>query len=215
MSPGWGLRGFIGGGPLGAMLRGSITGLVLLLLLGLERETFSIPACEAAGAGFGGQMTYGQMVGLSFHPATYWWAVSGFAVKGGVWGLLGGTVLGAGLLRAQAVLSGRRFLAGCAFFVAAVWMGWRLVNHAKLVYFSNPTDQPREEVWAGLLLGALVLLGWSAFVVSFLKTAVPGADGRPASLLTQVAFFLMSAVCTVWVLHGDAQPQAVAQPQGA
>ena len=32
-------------------------------------------------------------------------------------------------------------------------LGWAAINEPKLLYFSNRLDSPREEVWAGLLLG--------------------------------------------------------------
>ena len=95
MSLGWGLRGSIGGGPLGAMIPGAMIGLALCLLLGREQDAGRIAALAAIGVGFGGQETYGQTVGLSLHPETFRWAILGFGVKGAVWGLLGGALIGA------------------------------------------------------------------------------------------------------------------------
>jgi len=158
MSLGWGLRGFIGGGPLGAMIPGAMVALSLALLLGRKQDLGLIAACGAAGVGFGGQETYGQTVGLSLHPETFWWAITGFAIKGGVWGLLGGIVIAMGLMRGAARYTRRHWLSGLALMIAGTWTGWRLVNAGKLIYFSNRLDKPREEVWAGLLLGALALL---------------------------------------------------------
>jgi len=158
MSLGWGLRGFIGGGPLGAMIPGAMVGLVVSGLLGQERQAAWLAACAAVGVGLGGQMTYGQTVGLSLKPETYWWAMLGFAIKGGVWGLAGGAMLGAGILRSFEGWNPRRFLSGLAAMLAATWAGWRLVNAPKLIYFSDPANKPREEVWAGLLAGAIAFL---------------------------------------------------------
>ena len=40
-------------------------------------------------------------------------------------------------------------------------MAWLAVSEQpKLIYFSNRLDRPREELWAGLWLGGLLLLGW-------------------------------------------------------
>ncbi len=158
MCLGWGLRGFIGGGPLGAMIPGAMIGLVVAALPGLERQAAWLAACGAIGVGLGGQMTYGQTVGLSFMPETFRWAMLGFAVKGGAWGLAGGAVVGAGLLRNRAGWRAGRFFLGLALMVAATGAGWRLANAPRLVYFSDPLNKPREEVWAGLLAGALAFL---------------------------------------------------------
>ncbi len=162
MSLGWGLRGFIGGGPLGAMIPGAMIAMALALLLGRRQDLGLIAACGAVGVGFGGQETYGQTVGMSMQPETFWWAITGFAVKGAVWGLLGGITISIGLMRSRCAFRRRDVLAGLALMIAGTWAGWRFVNAPKLIYFSNRLDKPREEVWAGLLLGALALLAWMA-----------------------------------------------------
>lgn len=161
MSLGWALRGFIGGGPLGAMIPGTMLALSLCLLLRRENDAAFVSACGAVGIGFGGEMTYGQTVGLSLHPDTYWWAIMGFAVKGAIWGLLGGAVLGVGFTRAR--YRQRDLTLGFPLILLGTWLGWKIINEPKLIYFSNPIDKPRPEVWAGLLCGALVFLGWLAW----------------------------------------------------
>lgn len=160
MSLGWGLRGFIGGGPLGAMIPGVMVALAVTLLLGRKSDLGFIAACGAVGVGFGGQETYGQTVGLSFQPETFWWAILGFAIKGAAWGLLGGIVLGMGLERTAARWTKRDALIGLGLMMAGTWAGRAWINAPKLIYFSNRVDKPREEVWAGLILGSLLLLGW-------------------------------------------------------
>lgn len=158
MSLGWALRGFIGGGPLGAMIPGAMTALALALLLKLPAGVAARAAAfGAVGVGFGGEMTYGQTVGFAGQAGTMGWGLLGLAVKGGVWGLLGGAVTAIGFQRGA--LPARRIVAAFALMVAACWAGWRFVNHPKLIYFSNLADRPREEVWAGLLAaGAVVVL---------------------------------------------------------
>jgi len=79
------LRGYIGGGPLGAMIPGAMIGLALCLLLGREKEAGIITVFAAIGIGFGGQETYGQTVGLSVKPETFSWGITGFFLKGGIW----------------------------------------------------------------------------------------------------------------------------------
>ncbi len=161
MMLGWGLRGFIGGGPLGAMIPGAMTAMALALLLGLDDEQSALLAAFGAiGIGFGGQMTYGQTVGLARVPETFWWAILGFFIKGAVWGLLGGAAM-------VTAIESRRFKwrtefvwSGFALMTIVTWVGWWFINHPKLVYFSNRLDKPREEVWAGLLLGVIAYLAW-------------------------------------------------------
>ncbi|MSV28402.1 MAG: hypothetical protein EXQ52_06610 [Bryobacterales bacterium] len=158
MSLGWGLRGSIGGGSLGAMIPGAMIGLVLCLMLGREADSGLIAAFAAIGVGFGGQETYGQTVGLSLRPETFWWAILGFAIKGSAWGMLGGTFVGIALRRG--LHTKRQLIAGFAIMALGTWIGWRFLNHPKLIYFSNPIDRPREELWAGLWLGGLLMLAW-------------------------------------------------------
>jgi hypothetical protein len=150
MSLGWGLRGYIGGGSLGAMIPGAMVALVLCLLLRRSAgNTALVAALGAVGFGFGGQETYGNTIQLALAEATRWWGLGGLALKGAVWGLLGGGLMGLALERA------RVSPAGLVAMVAGTWAGWHFINVPRqLGYFSID----RGEVWAGLLLGALTLL---------------------------------------------------------
>jgi hypothetical protein len=140
------------------MIPGAMIGLVLCSLLRREADAGRIAAFAAIGVGFGGQETYGQTVGLILLPESFWWAALGFVVKGGAWGFLGGIFIGAALDRAP--YSRQRLIAGFALMTLGTWAGWRFLNHPKLVYFSNRIDRPREELWAGLWFGGLLLLVW-------------------------------------------------------
>lgn len=161
MMLGWGLRGYIGGGPLGAMIPGAMTALALALLMRLDdADAVLLAAFGAVGVGFGGQMTYGQTVGLAKVPETFWWAILGFFIKGAVWGLLGGAVMAAAIEFRRTGWRDRFVWAGLALMTVATWAGWKLINEPKLIYFSNRLDKPRPEIWAGLALGALALLVW-------------------------------------------------------
>lgn len=156
---GWGWRGFIGGGPFAAMIPGAFIALSLSLLLGHDRKTAAIAALfGAVGIGCGGEMTYGQTLGLACDPETMAWGLLGVTVKGAIWGLLGGAVLGAGLTCAQ--YAKRTLLIGCLLTVVFLFLGWKLINEPRLIYFSDPVNKPREELWAGLLFSALAFLGW-------------------------------------------------------
>lgn len=156
---GWGLRGYIGGGPYGAMIPGCFVAACLSLMLGHEPRFAAMFAVFAAVAiGLGGEMTYGQTIGLAMAPETRAWGLLGLTLKGAVWGFLGGAVLGLGL-------DHRRYpratlVAGLALSVAAFYVGWRLINVPKLIYFSDPVNKPRQESWAGLSFAAIALLAW-------------------------------------------------------
>jgi hypothetical protein len=162
MSLGWGLRGSIGGGPLGAMIPGAMVALLLSLILGLDKSaSAALAAFGAVGVGFGGQMTYGQTIGFILQPDTFSWGLLGLSVKGGIWGFSGGTVLGLGFVLKR--LRRRDVMIGLALLLAGTVIGWKWINEPRLIYFSNPLDKPRPEIWAGLLAGTLFLLGYLAF----------------------------------------------------
>jgi hypothetical protein len=152
MSLGWGLRGYIGGGPFGAMIPGAMVALIPCRLLGVEGGRAALAAAfGAVGVGFGGEMTYGQTVGFARESGTLAWGLAGLALKGAVWGLTGGAFVAAGFAKVGV----KRLAVALSAFVAATALGWAVVNQPKLLYFSNLLDRPREEVWAGLLLGGL------------------------------------------------------------
>ncbi len=160
MMLGWGLRGYIGGGPFAAMIPGAFVALSLSLLLGHDRQTAAMAALFGAVAiGYGGEMTYGQTLGLACNPETMGWGLLGVTIKGAVWGLLGGAVLGVGLTFRQYKKSA--LVVAFVLTIVLLFVGWKLINEPRLIYFSDPVNRPREELWAGLLFSAL---GFLAFI---------------------------------------------------
>jgi hypothetical protein len=169
---GWGLRGYIGGGTWGAMIPGVFVALSICLLLGYKMETAVIAAVFGAmGVGQGGTETYGQTLGLireldRFKEIQGWdtraWGVLGCIVKGGVWGLLGGAVLGLGLDRTQYKRS--TVIAALLITIPVFIIAVNFINEPKYpwLYFSHPVgtpeDPPRGESWAGLLFAPIALL---------------------------------------------------------
>ena len=154
---GWGLRGYIGGGPYGALIPGVLVALSLCLLLGYKIETAAIAAVFGAiGVGYGGNMTYGQTLGFLKETDTIYWGVLGCLVKGGVWGLLGGAVLGIGMARDR--YTRKTIIIALLLTIPAFLIGKEFINDPKLIYFSNREDRPRDESWAGLLFAAFALL---------------------------------------------------------
>ena len=153
---GWGLRGFIGGGPFGAMIPGAMVAISISLLLDLPPAVAAMFAVfSVVGIGLGGEMTYGQTLGFLRHPETVWWGTIGTTVKGGVWGLLGGIIMGLGLLYHR--VPKKVIIYTLLLLLLGMLIGFKLINQPMVIYFSDPA-KPRPESWAALLVGSLVLL---------------------------------------------------------
>jgi hypothetical protein len=151
----WGLRGYIGGGPFGAMIPGAMVAMCLSMLLKLPVKLAPVVAVFGVVAiGLGGEMTYGQTLGFLLKPETMWWGTLGTAVKGSVWGLLGGIILAMGINYDR--LSGRAIIFALIILMAGMLAGFKLINQPMLVYFSDHAN-PRPESWGALLTGAIFL----------------------------------------------------------
>lgn len=158
MMLGWGLRGYIGGGPFGAMIPGAIVAICLSILLKLPLKLASVVAVfGVVGIGLGGEMTYGQTLGFLRNPDTMWWGTLGTTVKGAVWGLLGGIVIGIGLIYNR--LSAKSIIIAFLLLLAGMLAGFKLINQPMIIYFSDPAN-PRSESWGALLVGAITLLAY-------------------------------------------------------
>ena len=102
---GWGIRGQYGH-ETGAMIAGALTSLCMVMLLAPGVTTLRAARAAAmmtVAIGIGGQMTYGQTVGLTHDSEVVgnWealrWGMVGLAVKGGIWIGFGAVFLGMGL----------------------------------------------------------------------------------------------------------------------
>jgi hypothetical protein len=159
MSLGWGLRGYIGGGPFGAMIPGALVTMAICLLIRSQPSWTALATVfGTVGVAFGGQMTYGQTIGHIVLPESFLWGFLGLSLKGCIWGLLGGAMIGLGFSHRQH--QRRDIIIGFILLLLASYVGWRLINEPKLIYFSNPVDRPRGESWAGLLFGAIALVAY-------------------------------------------------------
>jgi len=154
MSLGWGLRGTIGGGPVGAMIPGVMIGLPIALAFNLRKDLGALLAFTTVGVALGGQMTYGQTIGFT-KTGPLWWGLWGMTLKGAVWGLTGGVVVGLGFMRRKYRME--ELLWGLLILMAMTICGRELLDAPKIYYLSNRWVDPREEVWMGLLLGGVSL----------------------------------------------------------
>lgn len=156
---GWGLRGYIGGGPFGAMIPGAMVALAISILIGLKPGyTSLVVVFGVVGVGLGGEMTYGQTLGFLRNPDTVWWGTLGTTLKGAVWGIGAGAILGLGLLRNR--VSKKTIIISLLLLLIGLILGFKLINDPKVIYFSDPLNRPRSESWAGLLFGSLALIGY-------------------------------------------------------
>ena len=154
---GWGLRGHIGGGPFGAMIPGAMVALAISMLLGFRAGfTSLIVVFGIVGVGLGGEMTYGQTLGFLRNPETMWWGNLATTVKGAVWGLGAGAILGLGLIHKR--ISQKTILIALIVLLLGILIGFKMINDTKFIYFSDPINKPRDESWAGLLFGAMAVL---------------------------------------------------------
>jgi hypothetical protein len=155
MSLGWGLRGTIGGGSVGAMIPGAMIGLCLARLIKLPaNQLASFTAFAALGFGIGGQETYGQNIGLLKSWDTAAWGMLGLTIKGAVWGLNAALMIWIGTQGDQ--LKPIQKWTTIALLTIFTVVGWNLVNQPKWIYFSDPLNKPREEIWFGQFLGPCI-----------------------------------------------------------
>ncbi|MDZ4859432.1 MAG: hypothetical protein SGI88_10675 [Candidatus Hydrogenedentes bacterium] len=198
---GWGLRGYIGGGPFGALIPGVYVALCLSLLLKHDVTTAATVAMFGAlGIGYGGDMTYGQTLGLAKDIDTRLWGFLGVTLKGTVWGLLGGAVLGVGLTRQH--YDRKTLMTAFLITIVGFYLGWKLINEPKLIYFSNPLDKPREESWAGLTFAAIGLLAYLRTKLSGEYAAIPLRFALWGALGGGLGF----GGGTLWLVYGPALP---------
>ena len=156
---GWGLRGYIGGGPFGAMIPGAMVALAISILYGFKPGfTSLVVVFGVVGVGLGGEMTYGQTLGFLRNTDTVWWGILATTVKGAVWGIGGGAILGLGLLHHR--IPGKTIVIAFIIYLIGLTIGFELINDPKLIYFSDPINKLRSESWAGLLFGALAMIGY-------------------------------------------------------
>jgi hypothetical protein len=158
MSLGWGLRGTIGGGQIGAMIPGAIVMLCLCHLLGWRSSLGIVTAIGTVGIGLGGQETYGQTIGFLRDSNTVLWGLLGLTIKGAMWGLSGGVLVGLAFTHQK--YRWWEIAIGLSLMVMGTVLGRELIDKPRLLYFSNLLDKPREEVWVGVTVGALSLLGY-------------------------------------------------------
>jgi hypothetical protein len=184
---GWGIRGQYGH-ELGAMIPGVLVCLTLVLLLcprASSRQVVLAVAWGTVAMGFGGNMTYGQTLGLTQNAPVIgnWealrWGLLGTTIKGAIWIGFAGLFLGMGL-------GGKRYRPlELLFLMVAVgsvyFLGMAVFNSPHdptnkalpWLYFSSSWHwqpaataaelKPRPECWGGLLAALAALMAYTGF----------------------------------------------------
>ncbi len=203
MMLGWGLRGYIGGGPYGAMIPGAMVALSISILLGLSTRATSVLLVFAVfGIGIGGEMTYGQTLGVLRNPETLWWGAAGTTIKGAMWGLLGGAVMAMGFIFKKT--SKKTIIISLLLIILGMFVGFNLINDPMLIYFSDPA-KPRAESWAGLLFAVI-------FLLVYLKIKTPSSDFKLIlrfALIGMVGGALGFGLGSFWLVLGTYLPDLV------
>lgn len=178
---GWGIRGQYGH-ETGAMIAGILFSLVIVFLYGAGLPSLTgarAAALCALGISIGGSMTYAQTVGLTKDAPLIgnWealrWGMLGLFIKGGIWIGYGGTLLGIGLsgIRYRPLELILLLLALVMLFFFGVWLINSPFDPANKIlpriyfsdhfYFEPEEARPRPEVWGGLLVSLVTLIGYA------------------------------------------------------
>ncbi len=203
MMLGWGLRGHIGGGPFGAMIPGAMVALCISLLLELPVTVTSVMLVFGVTAiGLGGEMTYGQTLGLLRNSDTMWWGIAGTTLKGALWGLTGGAIMAFGFVFKE--IQKKTVITAFLLLILGMFAGFKLINDPMLLYFSDPV-KPRPESWAGLLFGAI-------FLLVYLKIKIPASEFKIIflfALLGMIGGGLGFGLGGLWIVLGNHLPDVV------
>ncbi|MBL7186261.1 MAG: hypothetical protein ISS70_08030 [Phycisphaerae bacterium] len=144
MSVGWGFRGDYGH-EAGAMVPGALLGLAICLASGRQdwwQRSTIMAMCGAIGWAFGGQMSYGRVIGYtagSSLPDVAYGYASLFLI-GGLWGGTGAAIL------SLSVTESRSYLERFAGPLVALWLVWFAMDLSGLTgwlaetWYLNDTD---------------------------------------------------------------------------
>ncbi len=181
MSVGWGFRGDYGH-EAGAMVPGALVALAICLASGREDWWERAPLLALLGAigwAFGGQMSYGKIIGYTAHSffpdVAYGYGC--LLLIGALWGGIGGGILAQGLTRPRSELE--RF----AWPLIAIYLTWLALGFSNITQALSNKWSFRDTDWVAAA---------SAIVVS--------AIGMVASVRSREAFRLVLLLAGGWWL---------------
>ncbi len=162
MSVGWGFRGDYGH-EAGAMVPGALLGLSICLASGRQdwwQRATIMAMCGAIGWAFGGQMSYGKVIGYtasSSLPDIAYGYASLFLI-GGLWAGIGSAIL------ALSITQSRSYLESFAGPLVTLWLVWFTMDLTGLTAWLAQTWSFNDTDWYAAL-SALIVAGLYAAVV--------------------------------------------------
>jgi hypothetical protein len=162
MSVGWGFRGDYGH-EAGAMVPGALLGLSICLASGRQdwwRRSTIMAMCGAIGWAFGGQMSYGRVIGYtassSLPDVTYGYA-SLFLI-GGLWAGIGSAIL------ALSITKSRSYLERFAGPLVTLWLVWLAMDLTGLTAWLVQTWSFNDTDWFAASSALLVAIVYAAII---------------------------------------------------
>jgi len=162
MSVGWGFRGDYGH-EAGAMVPGALLGLSICLASGRQdwwQRATIMAMCGAIGWAFGGQMSYGIVIGYtassSLPDVAYGYA--GLFLIGGLWAGIGAAIL------SFSVTKSRSYLESFVGPLVTLWLVWFAMDFSGLTEWLADTWSFNDTDWFAAL-SALLVAGMYAAIV--------------------------------------------------
>jgi len=162
MSVGWGFRGDYGH-EAGAMVPGALVGLAICLASGREdwwRRASIMALCGAIGWAFGGQMSYGRVIGYtassSFVDVAYGYA--GLFLIGALWAGIGAALL------ATSVTQPRSYLERFAGPLVVLWIVWFALDLSGLTDRFSGRQYLHDTDWIAATSALIVAGGYVVLV---------------------------------------------------
>jgi hypothetical protein len=162
MSVGWGFRGDYGH-EAGAMVPGALLALSICLASGRRdwwRRATTMAVCGAVGWAFGGQMSYGRVIGYtasSSLPDVAYGYASLFLI-GGLWAGIGSAIL------ALSVTQSRSYLERFAWPLVTLWLVWFAMDLTGLTAWLAETWSFNDTDWFAALSALLVAVLYAAVI---------------------------------------------------
>jgi hypothetical protein len=154
MSVGWGIRGDYGH-EAGAMIPGTLVGLAVCLASGREdwwRRASIVGLCGAIGWAFGGQMSYGRIIGYTASSSLLdvFYGYACLFIIGGLWAGVGSPILAMGVTQPASYLE--RFTRP----LVALGIAWAILSLSGLSGMLTDRWSLHDTDWVGALSAPLV-----------------------------------------------------------